>query len=110
MVHGHEHDGAQHGAVQAAGAAQHEDQQQLGRTRKAQHVDGDELRRLRQQRAGHAGISGAYGVDRNQPAIHRDTEGGHAQRILPDAAQFEAKTPDFKQAYNHLLNSRATMF
>jgi hypothetical protein len=25
-----------------------------------------------------------------------------------DAAQFEAKTPDFKAAYNHLLNSRAT--
>jgi len=24
-----------------------------------------------------------------------------------DAAQFEAKTPDFKAAYNHLLNSRA---
>jgi hypothetical protein len=25
-----------------------------------------------------------------------------------DAAQFEAKTPDFKAAYNHLINSRAT--
>src|SRR6202011_3838686 len=25
-----------------------------------------------------------------------------------DAAQFEAKTPDFKSAYTHLLNSRAT--
>jgi len=38
-----------------------------------------------------------------------DGERGHlitAYRM--DAARFEAKTPDFKEAYNHLLNSRAS--
>ena len=69
------------------GTAQDEDQEQIGRALKAQHVERDELVGLRQQRARHARIGRADGVDLHQPAMDGHAQRRHAQRVHADAAQ-----------------------
>ena len=51
-------DGADEAAVEVADAADHEHQQHVGGAVEGEHVEGDELRRLREQRAGDARIGG----------------------------------------------------
>ena len=67
VLRDHEDRRADEAAVQAAGAAQHQHDHQLGRARKAERVDADELRRLREQRAGDAGDRRRDREDRAQP-------------------------------------------
>ena len=86
-----EDDRSEQRAVQAAGAAEDEDQHDLGRAREAEHIDRDELRRLRQERAGDTGVARADDVDRDQAPMHRRAERRHAHGVLLDARQAPAE-------------------
>src|SRR5262245_10670553 len=54
----HEDDRAEKPAIEPAGAAEDEHHQHFGRALKAQRIEGNELRRLRRQRAGDPGEGG----------------------------------------------------
>ena len=56
VLHQLEHDRADQAAIEIAGAADDQHQQHVGRALEVEHVERDELRRLRQQRAGDAGV------------------------------------------------------
>ena len=68
VVRDHEHGRADEAAVEAPGAAQHQHDHEIGGARKAEHVEADELRGLREQPARDAGHRGADRVDRDQAA------------------------------------------
>ena len=81
VLHELEDDGADQAAIEIAGAADDQHQQQVGRAVERKHFERSESRRLRQQRAGDAGIAGGDGVDRDQAGIDRDADRRGAQRI-----------------------------
>ena len=76
MVGDHEHGRADERSVQPPGAAQHHHDHEVGGAGKAEHVEADELRRLREQPAGHARHRRADRVDRDQPARHGEPIAG----------------------------------
>ena len=78
-------------AIEIAGAADDEDQQQVGGALEGEHVERGECGGLRQQRAGDAGIDGGERVDRDQPRVDRDADRGGAQRIALHRAQRQAE-------------------
>ena len=97
----HEDDGADQTAVQPAGAAQHQDDQQFGGTGEAERVKADELRGLRQQRAGHAGDGSADGKDGGQPLADIGANGRHAPPAFPYALQRQAERRIDHAAQHH---------
>ena len=71
--------GADQAAIEIADAADDEHQQHVGGAVEGEHVERDELRRLREQRAGDAGIDGGDGVDRDEPPVDRHADRAGAQ-------------------------------
>src|SRR5579863_3062549 len=66
--------GADQAAVEIAGAADNENEEQIGRAFEGEHVKRTERRRLRQQRAGNAGQSGGKRIDRDHAALDRNAD------------------------------------
>ena len=91
VLRDHEHRRADQPAVQAAGAAEHQHDQQLRRALEAERVDADELRRLREQRARHAGHRRRDREDRPQAPVHRQRRSPACAARSADAAQREAE-------------------
>jgi hypothetical protein len=56
-----------------------------------EHVERDELRGLRQQRASDTGESRPDDVGRDEPGVHPDADGGGAQRVALHRAQRPAE-------------------
>ena len=81
-----EQDGADQPAVEVADAADHEDEQHVRRAVEGEHVEGDELGRLGEERAGDPGIGGRRGVDRDEAAVDGNADRAGAQGIVADAS------------------------
>ena len=65
-------------------AADDEDEQDVRRTVEGEHVEGDELRGLRQQCTRYARISCRKRVDRHETAVDRNADGTGTKRIVAD--------------------------
>ena len=70
VLHQLEDDGADHAAIEPAGAADDQHQHHVGRAVEVEHVERGEAGGLRQQRAGRARHAGGHGVD-HRPAASR---------------------------------------
>ena len=69
----------------------HQHQQHVGRAMEGEHVERDELRRLRAAARRRRPHRRRRGVDRHQPPVDRDADRAGAQRIVPDRAQRQAE-------------------
>src|ERR1043166_2780149 len=87
VLHQLEQDGADEAAVKIADAADDQHQQHVGGALEGEHVEGGELRRLGEQRAGDARVKGRDRIDRDQAAVHRDAHRRGAYGISSDGAQ-----------------------
>src|SRR6266516_1678463 len=87
VLHQLEDRGPDQPAIEIAGPAQDQHEQHVGRSFEREHVERGELRSLREQRAGDARVSGGDGVNRDEPRIDADADGGSAQRIAFDRTQ-----------------------
>ena len=103
-----EHRRAEQRAVEAPGAAERQDDEQLGRALEAERVDADEARGLRKQTACDAGHRGRQREDRAQPAVNIRADGGHAPRVLADPAQrqTERRMNDPPRQHEHQRQDR----
>ena len=54
---------------------------------KVEQIERDDLRRLREQRSGRAGVGGRNAIDRDDAPRGRNAERARAQAVLPDRAQ-----------------------
>ena len=86
-----EGDRADQPAIEIAGAADHQHQQQVGGAVEREHVERGQRRRLGREPAGDAGIERRDGVDRDQPAVDRNADRSRPQRIVADRAQRQAE-------------------
>src|SRR5262249_60536160 len=68
--------GAEEPAIKVAGTADDEDQQHVSRAVDREHREGRESLRLRQQSARDSRIACRERVDRDEPPVHRDADGG----------------------------------
>ena len=83
----HVDDGADERAVEAAVAAEHQDDQHGGGAVEAERREVHIGVGLRPQSAGDAGDRGRDGVAGDQPPVHRRADRVHAQHVLADAGE-----------------------
>src|SRR5246127_5748469 len=91
VLHQLEDHGSDQPAVEIAGAADDEHEQEIGGAFEGKYVERGKGGGLRQQRAGNPGVERGEGVDGHQPRVDRNADRGGAQRIALHRPQRQAE-------------------